>query len=117
MKKTYNIAAYCRTSSDSSSTETQKTAVRQYVEKHFPDSDVSFFEDIGVSGKTFENRPVYQELRQHLLNGTYDIFIVKNLSRFSRCVNDGLEEFCTLSCSGVRFISIEEKVDIPGDEK
>ena len=119
MVETYRIAAYTRISvdteldRDNTSIENQKAIISDFCRAHFPTSSVVFYEDRDHSGYTFEQRPGYMELRPRLLDHTYDILIVKDLSRFSRRTGKGLSEFEDLAESGIRIISIGENVDYP----
>ena len=119
MVETYRIAAYTRISvdteldRDNTSIENQKAIIADYCRSHFPTSTVDYFEDRDHSGYTFEQRPGYMELRPKLLDHTYDILMVKDLSRFSRRTGKGLSEFEDLAENGVRIVSIGENVDYP----
>lgn len=121
MKK-YKIAAYCRISVDdekndkNTSIENQKLIINSYIEKHFPDSDVTFFEDRDKSGFSFNERPAYQRMRPLLMKGEYDILIVKDLSRFARNLVYGYAELEELKDAGVRTIAIGDDLDYPDNE-
>ncbi len=84
----FRIAAYTRISvdtelnADNTSIENQKAIIGDYCKTHFPTSTVYYYEDRDRSGYTFEQRPGYMELRPKLLSGRYDVFIIKDLSRF-----------------------------------
>lgn len=123
MIEKFNIAGYCRISVDiesdknkNISIEHQKELIKEYVEKNFPGSTLDFFEDRDKSGYTFEQRPGYQMMRPNLINGTYDILIVKDFSRFSRRNGRGLVELEELRDAGLRIISIGDIIDFPNDD-
>lgn len=123
MIEKFNIAGYCRISVDIESDKTpnisiehQKELIREYVEKNFPGSALDFYEDRDKSGYTFEQRPGYQAMRPYLLNGTYDVLIVKDFSRFSRRNGKGLVELEELRDAGLRIISIGDIIDFPNDD-
>lgn len=122
MAKKFNIAAYCRISVDdekndkNTSIENQKLIINSYIEKHFPDSDVTFFEDRDKSGFSFNERPAYQKMRPLLMKGEYDILIVKDLSRFARNLVYGFVELEDLRDAGVRTIAIGDELDYPDNE-
>ena len=86
MAKKLNIAAYCRISVDDEknnenvSIENQKLIIKDHIERNFKGADYTFYEDRDKSGYTFEQRAGYQKMRPLLLNGTYDILIVKDSS-------------------------------------
>lgn len=119
MQKIYNIAGYCRISvddeldRDNTSIENQKLIIKDFVQKNFPDSKLTFYEDRDRSGYTFEQREAYQKLRPFLMNGAVNILIVKDFSRFSRRNSKGLVELEDLRDAGVRIISIGDSIDYP----
>ncbi len=119
MVERFKIAAYTRISvdgekdDDNTSIENQKKLIAEYCMQHFPTSTVDYYEDRDKSGYTFEQRPDYMKLRSKLFAGEYDIFIVKDLSRFSRRNGRGLAEMEDLRDSGVRIIAITDGLDIP----
>lgn len=113
------IAGYCRISvdveadRDNTSIENQKAIISDYVQKHFPDSELTFYVDRDRSGYTFEQRESYQQMRPRLMLGDYEILIVKDLSRFSRRNSRGLVELEDLRDAGVRIIAIGDSIDYP----
>lgn len=117
--KRYRVAGYCRISvdveadRDNTSIENQKSIISDYVEKHFPGSELTFYVDRDRSGYTFEQRESYQQMRPHLMLGDYDIMVVKDLSRFSRRNSRGLVELEDLRDAGVRIIAIGDSIDYP----
>lgn len=119
MKEIVNIAGYCRISvddeldRDNTSIENQKSIIADYVEKHFPGCELTFYEDRDRSGYTFEQREGYQKMRPMLMDGSYPILVVKDFSRFSRRNSRGLVELEDLRDAGVRIISIGDSIDYP----
>ena len=120
MVTTLKIAGYCRISVDTeresdenTSIENQQKIIRTYVAEHFPDAELTIYDDRDRSGYTFEQRENYQTLRPKLLNGEYKILIVKDFSRFSRRNSYGLVELETLRDAGVRIIAISDGIDYP----
>lgn len=122
MQNVYNIAGYCRISvdeeldRDNTSIENQKMIIKDFTERHFPGSSLTFYEDRDRSGYTFEQRESYQKLRPLLLNHDIDILIIKDFSRFSRRNSKGLVELEDLRDAGVRIISIGDNIDFPADD-
>ena len=90
MTETFDIAGYCRISVDEEldrdnvSIENQKAIIRHFVNRRFPGSSLTFYEDRDRSGYTFEQREGYQAMRKGLIRHQYDILAVKDFSRFSR---------------------------------
>lgn len=113
------IAAYCRISVDeemdreNTSIENQKSIIDDFVKRKFPESNLDFYEDRDRSGYTFEQREGYMKLRPQLMNGTYEILIIKDFSRFSRRNSKGLVELEDLRDAGVRIIAIGDNIDYP----
>ncbi len=119
MEKPFKIAGYCRISvdeeldRDNTSIENQKSIIKDYVERTFPDSELTFYTDRDRSGYTFEQREGYQQMRPYLMGHKYDILVVKDFSRFSRRNSRGLVELEDLRDAGVRIISIGDSIDYP----
>ena len=113
------IAAYMRISvdtekdRDNTSIENQRRIIKTYIKQTFPDATVDYYEDRDKSGYTFEQREDYQRMRPLLMNGHYDILIIKDFSRFSRRNSRGLVELEDLRDAGVRIISIGDGIDYP----
>lgn len=119
MVETFDIAGYCRISvddeldRDNTSIENQKSIIKDFAERTFPGSRLTFYEDRDRSGYTFEQREGYQKMRPFLMGHKYDILIVKDFSRFSRRNSRGLVELEDLRDAGVRIISIGDSIDYP----
>ena len=122
MIERYDIAGYCRISvdeeqdRDNTSIENQKAIIQDFVERKFPGSTLTLFEDRDRSGYTFEQREGYQAMRRGLISHKYDILVVKDFSRFSRRNSRGLVELEDLRDYGVRIISIGDGIDFPNDD-
>ena len=119
LDKPLRIAGYCRISvdveadRDNTSIENQKDIISDYVQRHFPESELTFFVDRDRSGYTFEQREDYQRMRPYLMTGRYDMLIIKDLSRFSRRNSRGLVELEDLRDAGVRIVAIGDSIDYP----
>ncbi len=113
------IAGYGRISVDleedgeNTSIENQHAIISKYVQKTFPDAEFDFYSDRDRSGYTFDQREHYQEMRPKLMEGYYDILIVKDFSRFARRNSKGLVELEDLRDAGLRIISVDDGVDYP----
>ena len=111
VEKPHRIAGYCRISvdveadRDNTSIENQKDIISDYVQRYFPNSELTFFVDRDRSGYTFEQREDYQRMRPYLMTGQYDVLIIKDLSRFSRRNSRGLVELEDLRDAGVRIVA------------
>ena len=119
VEKPHRIAGYCRISvdveadRDNTSIENQKDIISDYVQRYFPNSELTLFVDRDRSGYTFEQREDYQRMRPYLMTGQYDILIIKDLSRFSRRNSRGLVELEDLRDAGVRIVAIGDSIDYP----
>ena len=117
MGKVNRIAGYCRISvddeldKDNVSIEHQKRFITDYAEKYFPGCSMDFYEDRDRSGYTFEQRENYQLMKKGMLDGKYDILLVKDFSRFSRRMSKGFGELEDLMDLGIRIISIGDSID------
>ena len=125
VEKPHRIAGYCRISvdveadRDNTSIENQKDIISDYVQRYFPDSELTFFVDRDRSGYTFEQREDYQRMRPYLMTGQYDILIIKDLSRFSRRMTIGPISacvFCSMKCRS-RIPLRKSKASFPGDSR
>ena len=73
MTETFDIAGYCRISVDEEldrdnvSIENQKAIIRDFVNRRFPGSSLTFYEDRDRSGYTFEQREGYQAMRKGIV--------------------------------------------------
>lgn len=122
MVEKLRIAAYTRISvdleldKDNTSIENQKAIIGDYCKLHFPLSTVDYYEDRDKSGYSFDQRPsYYYDLRPKLMQGDYDILILKDLSRFSRRTGKGLAEFEDIVEHDIRIIAIGDGVDYDQD--
>ena len=123
LTKVLKIAGYCRISvdeeldRDNASIENQKSIIQDYVNRYFKDATLDFYEDRDRSGYTFEQRENYMIMRKLLVDGKYDILIIKDFSRFSRRNSRGLVELEELRDRGVRIISIGDNIDFPTNDE
>ncbi len=123
LTKVLKIAGYCRISvdeeldRDNASIENQKSIIQDYVNRYFKDATLVFYEDRDRSGYTFEQRENYMIMRKLLVDGKYDILIIKDFSRFSRRNSRGLVELEELRDRGVRIISIGDNIDFPTNDE
>mgnify|MGYP002665712517 CR=1 FL=1 len=111
-------ALYCRLSVDddnkdeeSNSITNQKQILQDYARKEGY-TNTMFFVDDGVSGTTFQ-RPNFMRMERMAENGKIGTIIVKDLSRFGReQVEMGRLTQVVYPSLGIRFIAIQERVDI-----
>lgn len=109
-------AIYCRLSRDdgsvgeSGSIQTQKTLLTQYCNEH--NITISgYYCDDGWSGTNFD-RPEFKRMLDDIENGSINMVVVKDLSRFGReYAQMGLYIEHYFEEKGVRFISVAENID------
>ena len=109
-----NIAAYCRVSTDKedqlNSLETQKKFFEEFAGKngHYL---TRVYADEGISGTKTKNRKEFLQLMRDAREKTFDMIIVKDISRFARNTKDLLELVEQLTAKGVEFVSKKEAID------
>ena len=119
----HRIAGYARISVDLNeekdenvSIETQKKRIVDFIAREYPDVEFNPQADIFVdrdrSGYTFEQRSGYQQLKAKLLEGQYNVLVVKDLTRLCRRVSLGAMEIETLLAHGIRIIGCDDGVDL-----
>ena len=118
MEQTLRVAAYMRLSkadetaqTESNSISMQRLLIREYVDAHFADCQITEYQDDGYTGTHFL-RPGIQRLLEDARGGRLDCIVVKDFSRFGRNyleVGDYLEQIFPFL--GIRFISINDRYD------
>lgn len=88
----HNVCAYCRVSTDDTdqknSLASQERFFASLFKKHPNWSNVGIFADEGLSGTSLEKRNSFNEMLSIARYGGIDIIITKEVSRFSRNVQD-----------------------------
>lgn len=89
------IAAYIRVSTKEQDTERQKNLIRDYLSKNYGYTDTPTYFEEKQSGKSNEER---DEFKRFLSIADYDLAIVADLSRLSRCADVDLtaHQICQL---------------------
>ena len=121
MTSTYHIAGYCSVSADEetdliNSLTSQMAAIREYVEREFPDCALKLLADGVRSESEFQKLKCLHDMRQGLINTEYDILVVTDFSRLSHLNSRGLMELEELRDHGVRIISIDDNIDFPSKD-
>ena len=107
-----HIGIYYRISTDKQDLESQKLAIRNWLEglsKDKKPKSIRVFEDEGYSGKT-EKRPGLQSLLKVAVEGKIDTIIVYKLDRFSRQATAAIRMILNLDAAGVAFVSVTQPV-------
>lgn len=125
VKKKWQAGVYLRLSREdeltkdksSYSIETQRMIINKFLAAH-PDIEVvDFYIDDGFSG-TNMNRPGYKRLKEDFENRKINCIIIKDLSRLARNNEEaGKLIFVVFPFYGIRFISVNDKVDSYLDPK
>jgi DNA invertase Pin-like site-specific DNA recombinase len=102
-----DVAGYIRVSTEQQkaegSHETQREQLADWADRN--DHDITFFEDIAVSGQSDE-RPDYHEMMDRLAE--FDMVAVRELSRFGRSLQTVLRDIERLDEHDVEFTSVTE---------
>lgn len=108
-------ALYIRVSTEEQALEGQSVdaqieTLTQYCRLY--DIDVyGIYKDLGVSGKSYKNRPGLQQLLKDASLGRFNLVLVWKISRLSRSLKDLLLILDQLERNGVVFTSYSEKFD------
>lgn len=103
--KSHRVCAYCRVSTDKhdqrNSLEAQEEFFASVFAKHPNWVKVEIFSDEGLSGTSLEKRDNFNEMIRLARQGKVDIILTKEVSRFSRNVQDLLNIVVDLRNRGV----------------
>ena len=88
----HNVCAYCRVSTDDTDQKNSLASQERFFaglfKKHPKWNNVGIFADEGLSGTSLEKRNAFNEMLSIARYGGIDIIITKEVSRFSRNVQD-----------------------------
>lgn len=88
----HNVCAYCRVSTDETdqknSLASQERFFENFFKKHENWHNVGIYADEGLSGTSLEKRNAFNEMLALARYGGIDIILTKEVSRFSRNVQD-----------------------------
>lgn len=107
------IAIYARKSKftgKGDSIENQIQLCREYIETHFPNTEIITYIDEGFSGGN-SDRPEFQRLIKDARNNKFDILLCYRLDRISRSIMDFSSTMETLTENNIDFVSIKEQFD------
>lgn len=101
----HRVCAYCRVSTDAEDQRNSLKAQQEFFETYFdlhPNwSKVDIYHDDGLSGTSKEKRDGFNEMMNIALSGKIDIILTKEVSRFSRNVEELLSDVKKLRDKGV----------------
>lgn len=99
-----NIVAYCRVSTNKedqlNSMDTQKRFFEEFAEKNHHNL-LHIFADEGISGTKIKNRKEFNELLKTAKEGTFEMVVVKDISRLARNAVDFLQSIRYLKSLGI----------------
>lgn len=88
----HNVCAYCRVSTDEQDQKNSLLSQQKFFESYFklhPNwRNVGIFADEGLSGTLLDNREQFKTMLTHARQGNVDLILTKEVSRFSRNVQD-----------------------------
>lgn len=118
----YRVCAYCRVSTDLEQINSLQSQI-EFFEDYFEDypnwTKVDIFADEGISGTSLNKRDEFNRMYSMAISGKIDIILTKEVSRFSRNIQDFLNIIKELSAHNVYvyFLSdnlyTERPEDIP----
>ncbi len=115
-----NIAAYCRVSTDKedqlNSLETQKRFFGEYAERNGHNL-VRLYADEGISGTKTKNRKQFLQLMQDAAVHSFDMLVVKDISRFARNTVDLLQNVRTLKALGIETLFLTANMTVLGQSE
>ena len=109
------VCAYCRVSTDKddqlNSLQNQRDFFESYIKRHEDWSLVQIFADEGITGTSTKKRAAFNEMIKCCENGTVDLILTKEVSRFARNTVDTLEYTRRLKRFGVGVLFINDNID------
>lgn len=117
IQKTYNVGIYVRLSKDdersgeSVSIENQKLLLTKYAAEQHDWNLYETYADDGWSGTNFD-RPAFQRMLADAKDGSINLILVKDLSRFGRnYIEVGQFTDYIFPAIGCRFVALNDNVD------
>lgn len=111
----HRVCAYCRVSTDDTdqknSLESQKQFFQRYFNLHTNWMNVGIFSDKGLSGTSLEKRDDFNRMLFEARRGNIDIILTKEVSRFSRNVQDLLNIVEELRNKGIYIWFLSDDIN------
>ncbi len=115
-----NIVAYCRVSTEKedqlNSLEVQKQFFEEYAEKN-NHTLVKIYADEGISGTKTKNRTQFLRLMKDANLGSFDMVVVKDISRFARNTVDLLNSTRELKSLGIETTFLTANMTVLGQSE
>jgi DNA invertase Pin-like site-specific DNA recombinase len=107
------MACYCRVSSRSQKTDSQKAELTRWLQHQGLDSTaVQWFEDI-ERGQTLR-RPAFARLQHAIETGAITTVVVWKLDRLARRQQDGINVLADWCARHVRVVAVTQQIDLSG---
>jgi DNA invertase Pin-like site-specific DNA recombinase len=107
------MACYCRVSSRSQKTDSQKAELLRWLQHQGLDNTtVQWFEDI-ERGQTL-HRPAFARLQRAIETGTITMVVVWKLDRLARRQQDGINLLADWCARNVRVVAVTQQIDLRG---
>lgn len=107
------IACYCRVSSHSQKTDSQKAELTRWLHHQGLDSGaVQWFED-RERGQTLR-RPAFVRLQRAIAAGAITTVVVWKLDRLARRQQDGINLLADWCARNVRVVAVTQQIDLSG---
>ena len=107
------IACYCRVSSRSQKTDSQKAEITRWLAQQGLElTAVHWFEDI-ERGHTL-HRPAFVRLQRAIEAGTITMVVVWKLDRLARRQHEGINLLADWCAHNVRVVAVTQQIDLSG---
>jgi DNA invertase Pin-like site-specific DNA recombinase len=107
------MACYCRVSSRSQKTDSQKAELLRWLQHQgFDSTAVQWFEDI-ERGQTLY-RPAFARLQRAIETETITMVVVWKLDRLARRQQDGINLLADWCARDVRVVAVTQQIDLRG---
>lgn len=107
------IACYCRVSTYDQKPDSQRHALRQWLQGNgMSPAEVQWFEDTETGATT--RRPAFAAMQRAVFAGEIKTIVVWKLDRISRRAHDGMTLLADWCERGVRVVSVTQQIDLSG---
>ena len=118
--KLISVCAYCRVSTDKRDQRNSLKAQTRFFEsefsKHSNWTGRDIFYDNGISGTSLKKRDGFNRMVAAALRGEYQLIITKDVSRFSRNVENAMNVIGELQRKGIYIIFLSDDINTQNPE-
>ena len=115
-----SVCAYCRVSTDKRDQRNSLAAQKKFFEKEFSKHQNwvgrKVFHDDGISGTSLKKRDGFNQMIDMAKAGEYQLIITKDVSRFSRNVENAMSIVVDLQRRGVYIIFLSDEINTQRQE-